>query len=153
MSVDITHYLYFYSTHSLYLQHTFSLFTAHLVPAGTTVWAELGLPANTQLMPLKAISRSKGRPSKKDKNRVSAYNPRSAQPTRPTVNAVGDLLYVEKNKCKKCGQYGHSKGTCQGKGYIGSITDAMQAEVYEQRNEEASATRKRKRAAGRVDTE
>lgn len=86
-------------------------------------------------------------------NRVSAYNPRSAQPTRPTVNAVGDLLYVEKNKCKKCGQYGHSKGTCQGKGYIGSITDAMQAEVYEQRNEEASATRKRKRAAGRVDTE
>ena len=66
---------------------------------------------------------------------------------------VGDLLYVEKNKCKKCGQYGHSKGTCQGKGYIGSITDAMQAEVYEQRNEEASATRKRKRAAGRVDTE
>ena len=114
--------------------------------AGKSVWDELGLPNDTQLMPLKAISRAKGRPNKKDANRVSAYNPRAAQPTRPTVNAVGELLYVQKNKCKKCGQYGHSKGLCQGRGYIGSIADSMQAELYEQRLQEASAKRKRKRA-------
>ena len=94
--------------------------------AGKSVWDELGLPNDTQLMPLKAISRAKGRPNKKDANRVSAYNPRAAQPTRPTVNAVGELLYVQKNKCRKCGQYGHSKGLCQGRGYIGSIADSMQ---------------------------
>ena len=114
--------------------------------AGKSVWDELGLSNDTQLMPLKAISRAKGRPNKKDANRVSAYNPRAAQPTRPTVNAVGELLYVQKNKCKKCGQYGHSKGLCQGRGYIGSIADSMQAELYEQRLQEASAKRKRKRA-------
>ena len=114
--------------------------------AGKSVWDELGLPNDTQLMPLKAISRAKGRPNKKDANRVSAYNPRAAQPTRPTVNAVGELLYVQKNKCRKCGQYGHSKGLCQGRGYIGSIADSMQAELYEQRLQEASAKRKRKRA-------
>ena len=68
--------------------------------AGKSVWDELGLPNDTQLMPLKAISRAKGRPNKKDANRVSAYNPRAAQPTRPTVNAVGELLYVQKNKCR-----------------------------------------------------
>ena len=104
-------------------------------------------------MPLRAVSRSQGRPSKNDKNRVSAYNPRAAHPTQPTGNAVGDLLYVEKNRCKTCGQCVHPKGTCQGKGYIGSIIDAMQAEVYEQRLKEDSATRKRKRAGGGVDTE
>ena len=66
--------------------------------------------------------------------------------TTGTVNAIGELLYVQKNKCRKCGQYGHSKGLCQGRGYIGSIADSMQAELYEQRLQGASAKRKRKRA-------
>ena len=69
-------------------------------------------------MPLKAVGRPKGRPSKKDGQRVSAYTPKAANKFRATVimTSIGDLLYVEKFKCKKCGQYGHTQGTCQLKG-------------------------------------
>ena len=94
---------------------------------------------------LRVLNRPKGRPSKKDGQRVSAYTPKAANKYRATVTTIGDLLYVEKSKCKKCGQYGHTLGTCQGKGYIGAIVDSMQAVIYNARLKEEASALKRKR--------
>ena len=93
---------------------------------------------------LRVLNRPKGRPSKKDGQRVSAYTPKAANKYRATVTTIGDLLYVEKSKCKKCGQYGHTLGTCQGKGYIGAIVDSMQAAIYNARLKEEASALKRK---------
>ena len=102
-------------------------------------------PKKTTLLPLVAVGRPRGRPSSK-KPRVSVYTAvQKTKKHRPKVDNVGELFYVEKRKCKQCGRYGHLHGTCQGGGYVASIVDSMQAEVYTAR---ASAEKKRKATEG-----
>ena len=111
---------------------------------GEDVWKEMKLDSTqTTLLPLVVAGRPRGRPSSK-KPRVSVYTAeRKTKKHRPKIDNVGNLFYVEKRKCKQCGRYGHLYGTCQGGGYIASIVDSMQADVYAVR---AAAAKKRKQA-------
>lgn len=109
---------------------------------GKSVFEEMHVLPSTQLLPLIAVGRPKGRPSKKDGKRVNPYNFKTAVKQKPKVNTIGELFYVEKTQCKRCGQFGHASGTCQGKGYVTALADGIQANIYKERSERASAKRK-----------
>jgi hypothetical protein len=102
---------------------------------GRGVWMEMGFDPDDPptLLPVKAVNRARGRPSTKDKKRVSAYDHKKDRPMKAKVSSLGDLFYVERKVCGNCGRYGHESKSCQGGGYIKSVVDTMQAAVYHAR--------------------
>lgn len=42
---------------------------------------------------------------------------------------------VPKTKCSKCGQHGHQKKNCQGRGYIASMVDTVVTKIYQDRDQ------------------
>jgi hypothetical protein len=109
---------------------------------GKSVCQEMQVLPSTQLLPMLTVGRPKGRPSKKDGKRVNPFNYKTAVKHKPKVNTIGELFHVEKQQCKRCNQFGHASGTCQGKGYVTAITDGVQAKIYKERAETASVKRK-----------
>ena len=73
---------------------------------------------------------------------MNPFNYKTAIKHKPKVNTIGELFHVEKQQCKRCNQFGHASGTCQGKGYVTAITDGVQAKIYKERAETASVKRK-----------
>jgi hypothetical protein len=111
---------------------------------GQVVRTEAGVGAfeETQLLPVMAMKRQRGRPSKDDFARMDPHRAKAAAATlRPTLNAIGELVLIEKNKCGKCGQRGHSTLKCQGRGFVASLVDRNVSAVYRAKQaEEVSVT-------------
>lgn len=106
--------------------------------AGAVVRAEAGLAAlgQVQLMAVLAMKRQRGRPTKDSFKRMDPHAVKTAaSKERPTLNAVGDLAMIRKNKCGKCGQVGHTSLKCQGRGYIASLVDMEVTKEYQRRKE------------------
>ena len=74
--------------------------------------AAKGAQPRSQLMSVVAVGRPKGRPSNKDKDRVKSWRHQGSKPKKASVTSLGELVMVNKKKCRKCDQYGHQAGEC-----------------------------------------
>jgi len=110
---------------------------AMLKTGGVKVREESGAGpgASTELMAVVAMKKQRGRPSKKALNRHDPVKARiAAAKDKPQLNHIGQLIMVPKKKCSKCGQSGHQRSNCQGRGYIASLVDVGITGIYRERD-------------------
>lgn len=131
---------------------TDSEMAAAVMGSGKSVREECGIPPSEEatLLPVLAMRRQRGRPSKDSFKRMDPHTAKTnAAQVRPTLDAIGDLVLVNKNKCSKCGQRGHTALKCQGRGFVASLVDKEVTTVYLAKDDANASVGAAQRASGK----
>ena len=101
--------------------------------------SKLELQDGDQVLPMLAVAQGRGRPKELGRqDRFSMVD--KANPMRPTLGALGQLVYVPKNRCSLCGQPGHNARQCVAQGLVKGMVNECISAIYEERAKKQRAT-------------